>query len=232
MQDNFEVGLEAAKCGNYAIVAPLAKARNKDVNILEAALSGIEASPVGGTGEDALLANTRDLLAAIRLCLTNHLRMPALTLIYCGIDFMAALGQQSANKSKSKERFVLWADSNMDCQQRLGVSSIDLYAARCGIVHSYTIDSDLSEKGQACRILYAWGNADIEEPARFLQSLGCPEKIIKIEALFEAFAHGVEMFGERLEHDPNFSSLVLKRSRKLFCDQSFFPTDKNRHLWE
>lgn len=194
-------------------------------------MSGIEASRVGTTVEAALLENTIDLLAAIRLCLTNHLRMPALTLIYCGIDFMAALGQLSEG-ANSKDGFVHWADSNMDCQQRLGVSGIDLYAARCGIVHSYTMGLSLSKKGQACRILYAWGNVDVEEPARVLQSLGCPEKIIKIEVLFDAFSRGVEMFGERLEHDPNFSSLVLKRSRKLFCDQAFFPTDKNRHLWE
>ncbi|HUB63644.1 MAG TPA: hypothetical protein VL996_04235, partial [Methylocella sp.] len=172
------------------------------------------------------------LLAAIQLCLTNHLQMPALTLIYCGIDFMATLGQQPDNKPNGKERFVHWADFNMDCQKRLGVSGIDLYAARCGIVHSYTMDSDLSQKGQACRIFYAWGNADIEEPKQVLQSLGRTEKILKIEALFEAFAHSVETFGERLEHDQNFLSLVLERSRKLFCDQPFFPTDKNRHLWE
>lgn len=94
------------------------------------------------------------------------------------------------------------------------------------------MDSDLSKKGKACRILYAWGNVDVEEPARGLQSLGFSEKIIKLEALFDAFAHGVGKFGERLEQDPNFSSLVLKRSRKLFCNQPFFPTDKNRHLWE
>ena len=83
-------------------------------------MSGIEASRVGSTGERALLENTIDLLAAIRLCLTNHLRMPALTLIHCGIDFMVDLGKLS-DDGTSKDRFLRWADSNMDCQERLGV---------------------------------------------------------------------------------------------------------------
>ena len=46
----------------------------------------------------------------------------------------------------------------MSCVQRFGVSGLDLYAARCGVLHTYTMDSRLSTEGKAKRILYAWGN--------------------------------------------------------------------------
>ncbi len=195
-------------------------------------MSSIESEARRPTGTDALLEITRDHLAAIQLCLSNHLRMPALVLIYCGIDFMGFLARAPTSQKINKNDFIHWAESNMDCQKKLGVSGLDLYAARCGMVHNYTSDSTLSKKGKASRIVYAWGNADIVEPTQFLQSLGHPEKFIKIEALFDAFTHGIDVFGEELTRDREFTSLVLERSRKLFCAQPFFPTDKNRHLWE
>lgn len=79
-------------------------------------MSGIETWGVDSTSEAALLANTKDLLDAIQLCLQNHLRMPALTLIYCGIDFMAALGNylmtEPAKIDSSIGQTLTWIASN------------------------------------------------------------------------------------------------------------------------
>lgn len=199
---------------------------------MDAILSGIAAIATDGDGEDEWLSITTNHLAAIRLCLSNQLHTPALVLIYCVIDFMGFLSRPQNSDRANKNDFVRWAELKMDCQQRLGVSGLDLYAARCGMVHAQSMDSTLSKKGPACRILYAWGDAQIEEPTQVLQALGLPEKFVKIEALFDAFKDSIAAFQEELERDPNFKSLVLKRSRESFADYPFFPTDKNRHLWE
>ncbi len=195
-------------------------------------MSGSPAAATSGNGEDAWHSVMINHVAAIQLCLANQLRMPALMLIYCGIDFMGFLARPSTSGGEVQKDFIKWAESKMDCRQRLGVSGLDLYAARCSIVHTYTMESSLSKKGKAHRIIYAWGNADIKEPSQVLQSLGRTEKLIKIEALSDAFAQAITVFEAELKGNENFASIVLKRSRQLFQDQQFFPTNKNRHLWE
>ena len=99
--------------------------------------------------DSVLLHNIANHLRAIHLCLDNHLRMPALILIYSGIDIMAALSRPAAAEKVVRADYIAWAERYMRCQERLGVSGIELYAARCGVVHTATADSQLSNEGKA-----------------------------------------------------------------------------------
>jgi len=174
-------------------------------------------------GSRGVISNIETHVAAIRLCLENHFRMPALALIYCGIDVLANLSRLADNPEVMQSDFVNWAERHMKCKEFLGVSGLDLYAARCGILHSYTMDSRLSTSGRARRILYAWGDKNPDEPMKLLRALDRPEVMIKIEALFSALLHGIEAFGKALNDDPKLESLVTQRGRKLFIDQASFP---------
>jgi hypothetical protein len=84
---------------------------------------------------DPLKANLSAHVAAIDICITNHLRMPALALIYCGIDIMGNLSRPPFNPDSTRNDFANWSELHTDCNARLGVSGLDLYAARCGILH-------------------------------------------------------------------------------------------------
>jgi hypothetical protein len=85
------------------------------------------------------------------------------------------------------------------------------------------MEQRLSTKGRARRILYAWGDKNPDEPMKLLWALDRPEVMIKIEALLSAFLHGIEAFGKALDDDPKLESLVGRRGRKLFMDQTSFP---------
>ena len=173
-------------------------------------------------GSEIVISTIETHVAAIRLCLENHFRMPALALIYCGIDVLANLSRPADTSEVTQSDFVKWAEQYMECEKLLGVSGLDLYAARCGILHAYTMDSHLSSKGRAKRILYAWGDKNPDEPMRLLLELDHPEVMIKIETLFSAFLNGIDAFGNALDADPKLASLVGQRGRKLFADQTSF----------
>lgn len=111
-------------------------------------------------------------LRAIQLCLENHLRLPAVTLIYTGIDVVSNLGRPEGKEQANRHDFEARAEKYMACVSRLGVSGRDLYAARCGVVHSYTFNSRLSRNQEARRIIYAWGCATTDKPNAILSSLG------------------------------------------------------------
>jgi hypothetical protein len=149
--------------------------------------------------------------------------MPALALIYCGIDIVANLSRPENQPEVTRSDFVKWAEHYMKCESRLGVSGLDLYGARCGILHAYGMDSRLSGAGSARRIMYAWGNRSVEAPKRLLQSLGFSEAVVKIEDLSSVYAEGVANFSAKLAQDVDLADIVQQRARKLFMEQSSFP---------
>jgi hypothetical protein len=161
-------------------------------------------------------------LAAIRLCLEQHLRTPALALIYVGIDVMANISQRDKEQA-NRHDFVYWSEKYMNCSSRLGVSGLDLYAARCGVLHSYTSDSGLSRRRHARRIFYTWGNKTSDEPNAVLHRLGLTEKMVKIEELSGAFEDGVSAFRTVRDHRPDLAASVRAKARYYFADMSEFP---------
>src|SRR5260370_9121493 len=175
-------------------------------------------------GGKAVASNIEAHVAAIRVCLESHFRMPALALIYCGIDVLANLSRPAQNTEVTQSDFVNWTERYMEGQKLLGGSGLDLYAARCGILHTYTMDSRLVAKGRVKRIMYAWGSRSPDDPMRVLKLLGRSEVMIRIEALFSAFLQGVEAFGKAVDNHPELGSLVRHRGRKLFMDMPTFPS--------
>jgi hypothetical protein len=69
---------------------------------------------------------------------------------WCGIDAMAYLALPASNEDVTRSDFVRWVDRYMKfpCEEQL--TGLDLYGARCAMLHSYAMASDLSRKGK-CR---------------------------------------------------------------------------------
>lgn len=160
---------------------------------------------------------------AIDLCLENRLGTPALILIYTCIDVMATLSRPALTKKTGPRHFIAWAERHMNCQDRLGVSGLDLYAARCGIVHTGTTESSLSDDGRARRMSYAWGDRQRSEPMALMQKPGRATVVLRIEDLADALRAGIASFGGTLAEDPDAAALVERRSGKFLLDQGAFP---------
>lgn len=83
---------------------------------------------------EALFENATRHIKAIDLCIENKLRMPALILVYSGIDIFAALNRPIEKNEATREDFKRWCDRYLLSKNELPCSAIDLYAARCGVV--------------------------------------------------------------------------------------------------
>lgn len=97
----------------------------------------------------------------IESLMEQRLLYPSLVLIYSSIDAVAALAGP-AEKISVEARFTRWLDRYLLPIKPMRARSIDLYAARCGLLHTLTSDADLVAKDRAVAISYAWGNADPE----------------------------------------------------------------------
>ena len=151
-----------------------------------------------------------EVFSAIELCLEQKLLMPSLSLIYTTIDSLAwvAYGDLAVGK-----RYQKWINNYMYRDGALEASAIDLYAARCAILHTLTPDSALSEQNKARVVTYAWGDSDVEHLKIAIDRFSETECVaIHVDALLDSLRRGVVLFMEDLPNDLE----AMNRSNKHF----------------
>jgi hypothetical protein len=103
--------------------------------------------------EHVLYKNLMLLGEGIETCLERKRIAPALILLYSAIDTSGWL--DSAESHATRESFLQWVDRYLLNAKPLTCTALELYAARCGLLHTFTPDSRLSSEGKARRICYA-----------------------------------------------------------------------------
>ena len=139
------------------------------------------------------------LLEAIEDCLARGRILPCLTLLYSGIDVVASLEYPAS----TRYTFMDWVDRYFLKSGSLPSTSADLYGARCGVLHSFSAESDFSDQGKARPIVYAWGKARADDLAVTAKKLGRKEIAIDLRELINAFRAGLATYLEEIMQDPN-----------------------------
>jgi hypothetical protein len=165
------------------------------------------------------LYNNMLLLASgIEACLEKKFNSSALILIYSGIDTVGWL--DSNEEFATKRSFTNWVDTYLLKVKPLACSSLDLYAARCGLLHTFTPESQLRSSGKARYICYAWGTAAVQDLKRTLELTNNSDKcvVVHVNDLVEAWQSGVLCFCEELDKDPDRKSKVCKKADRFFAE--------------
>jgi hypothetical protein len=157
-----------------------------------------------------------DLLESIEDCEAKRRTLPCLTLLYAGMDVMASLDSRPGEGVQVG--FVRWVDTYLLMGRSLDCTALDLYAARCGVVHTFTADSDLHRKGKARKIQYAWGNADVAKLARSTQSLGYDIASVHLRDLIDAFRNAVANHLDAVASDTAKTARFEEMAGLWFCD--------------
>jgi hypothetical protein len=158
------------------------------------------------------------LTVAIQLTLDAKKHLPTLILTYSAIDILAWLNRPASHPDVVKSDFTSWIDLYLLPDSNLSCSSLDLYAARCGIVHSYQAESKLSREGKAKQIWYAWGKGNA---TRLMDRIKQAKKdniavAVQVEDLFSSLKRGILSFLASLDANPSHSKLVYERASKKF----------------
>ena len=75
-----------------------------------------------------------------------------MVLAYSAIDILGAL--DSADGVATRDTFVSWANRYMDPAGALGCSGLELYSARCGLLHNWSPSTRLTKAGIAREFIY------------------------------------------------------------------------------
>jgi hypothetical protein len=147
------------------------------------------------------IQNYTQVIAGICLCIEKQLHSPALILIYSTMDTYswAVSEKKPRTVQHSFESFVadyVFPNHPLPC------SSTDLFAARYAILHTLTCDSDLSKRGAAKMIAYAWGADETTSLATAKGYLGQHEIItLHIEDLANALFDAILAVHEKAKID-------------------------------
>jgi hypothetical protein len=112
--------------------------------------------------EQAMCSNLKILGEGFEACAQKRLQLPALIVLYSAIDITAWLANDDTSAGVGK-RYMAWVDQYLLKAKPMSCTSADLYAARCGVLHTLTAESDMNAKGKARQIAYAWGNKNADE---------------------------------------------------------------------
>ena len=156
---------------------------------------------------DNFIENVSSLDLAIKTCIEARLILPALVLIYAGLDIVASIERPPGGKVGPS--FTSWIDRYVLKDHQLPCTATELYAARCGILHTLTPESELVHTGKARRIVYAWGSADSAD----LQETACRMTrsdivVLHVEDLRWAFLEGTKSWFQEIYTDKKRLSSV------------------------
>src|SRR5271155_2141189 len=135
----------------------------------------------------ALYRNLMSLGAGVEQCIKHKLHLPALVLIYSGIDTAGWL--DSPERDATKGSFMNWVNNYLLKAKALRCTAIDLYAARCGLLHTFSPDSRLSFEGKARRICYTWGSASVQDMHRTIDLTNSATEFVAVhvDELYEGW---------------------------------------------
>ena len=101
----------------------------------------------------------QDIFDTVDYCLKTDRAIPGLILIYSAIDSFSDLANRTSRKGRKV--FMEWVKKWMLEKSPLPCSEVDIYSARCALLHSQTSESDLTSISEAREIYYVHGDKDV-----------------------------------------------------------------------
>jgi hypothetical protein len=148
----------------------------------------------------------------IRVALENECYAAAVILIYSGIDTMAYLSMPAGQEDVRQKDFIEWADKyiRFPCKERL--TGLELYGARCGMLHSYSITSRRSREGKCRQIGYV--DQSVPEVC-YNPAVSTELVLVSVRALVEAFFNGTDRFLIDVFSDKERAKIAEQRFKTL-----------------
>ncbi len=142
---------------------------------------------------DEIINGERGMMRGIDACIKSQCLVSAVALIYSAIDSLAALTRPPNQKDTNWKIFVQWLDKYLQPEITLSCRAIDLYGARCGILHNYGPYSKKFRDGQAKALIYKWRNGPDPDPNRQTR-LPCKAITLCVEDLQASLCQAIKNF--------------------------------------
>jgi hypothetical protein len=159
------------------------------------------------------------MLTVIDVLVTAHLITPALVLLYSAVDVASWLDSREPD-AHAKQRFPGWVSKYLLKGGTLDCTAMELYGARCGIVHNFTAESSVNRGGKVRQIVYAYGTSSPNTLNEMSERTHMPFVAVKVEDLVSAFRRGLQTFLDEVAMDSRRTERLNSRAGKVFARMS------------
>ncbi|MFB0946739.1 MAG: hypothetical protein QMB24_11435 [Spirosomataceae bacterium] len=157
-----------------------------------------------------------EILDTIEQCIKDRRIITSLILLYSAIDSFSALVETDGKKGRKV--FEGWVRKWMLAKYPLNCNEVDIYSARCGLLHVQTPESDLSQKKEAKELHYCYGEADTKILQIAIDRNEINAVAIKIEDLVYSFRNGMADCLNDIYQDEQWQKSVKVKSEKFFVN--------------
>lgn len=162
--------------------------------------------------------------SGIKACARAKCVVSALTLIYSAVDALAALAREKQEARITRQEFLDWVSAYLLPELGLELTALDIYGARCGVVHTYAPTSDLSRDGRAKLLVYKWRKGHRpNDPV--LAERARTATVVEIESLIEALDRAVSRFEQQIDADSLLRSRFERNIKDLLCYEPWHPVE-------
>lgn len=170
-----------------------------------------------------IIKGRRGMLKGVETCVRSQCLVSAVALMYSTIDAISALTRAREKTKTDRTVFKSWVDKYVPIG-KLNCTAADLYGGRCGLLHTYSPESDLSREGVAKTVIYKW-RAGPEPDRSALPSVRPDAIVLCVEDLWGALREGVESFLKDVERTPQLHERVLYHAQELLCYRPWAPVE-------
>lgn len=154
----------------------------------------------------AFFRNYGQVIGAAHMCLDKDLHMPALVLVFTLIDSFAWAISKKAKKA-TRETFEAWAQSLVIPNGQLSCTATELYAARCGVLHTLTSKADLHSVKGVRQVVYSWGPTKLDTLQKSIAVVNSEGFVgLHINELLEAVKGAIAKTFEAAKNDSQLQS--------------------------
>jgi hypothetical protein len=172
------------------------------------------------TNEQMISGYFEATIDAVRTLYEKKLYGHCLLVIYSTIDTLGLLDAPPITTQASQETFKSWTKKYLLCDPDMEFNDVDLWAARCSLLHTFTPKSLLSNKGKAREFVYYSGDKDCTEALRlkeFSKSYqGGRHLLVNYEALMLIFFEALSKFVPVLEKNCLLVAEYKARLRNIY----------------
>ena len=166
--------------------------------------------------EGALVDSFEEAFHAIDVLYEMKLIQPALVLLYSTMDAAAWLDVEGDGDVR-KQDFVRWVEAYFLPDSGLACTSLELYGALCGLLHSLTAFCKLSREGKVRTLGYARGTASVRDLNEAASILHRSDLVgVHVYDLRKALRTGMQRFLDDAATDRRRWANVTARAKNLF----------------
>jgi hypothetical protein len=114
--------------------------------------------------------------------------------------------------------FKRWVETYLLPLTTWKCTAVDLYGARCAVVHTFTPDSDLSKRGAAKVIYYAHSGADIAKLEEINSDFNRNAECLEVSEMIVFFYEAILKYMVEVESDPVRKAAVETKAGLWFGD--------------